>query len=742
MKRLHLRAALPGYGMDVLLLCALLWGGLGCFATAFGLSCDLVRFGLGTAVLCLLLPLVYRLPAPWSPLLPLALLCPLALLAWRLWDALLPAWAAVQCAVVNAYAEVYPQINHIYAVMELSEQGWVDALTLGALFFALLWGLLLGWAVCSARSFWLSLLLSAPLLIPGLPIARMPHMLPFLALVWGWSVLLFLRLTPRKGKGRVRLAARAMPAAALLLALYAGLLPWRDYQFPTWARNARQELLSTATSLSLRLGLDELGGGQLVSAGSSAQVDLNRDAITYDGHTVLRVKSEWSGHLYLRGHSAAIYEDNQWEPLPEDTYYGMISKGVLLPWDSGLSALNLPAHTSDSTYYAITVENRSAPGGCVYFPYQILTSPSELRGAAYVEDSYLGREQFVNRHTVYFRPDALNLEEMEGLSGTAAGAEAFYADFVYEHYLQLPDGMAQALRSHTSTIERRLDYSTVRDASLVRVMQAETVAEYLAGIATYDASAPAVPDGRDYVLYFLNESQSGYCMHFASAGVLLLRAMGIPARYVSGYIADVTAGKEVNVPDRNAHSWVEIYLDGYGWYPVEMTPGYTPQSAAGDDPTEPTPTPTPTASAAPSAAPTASAAPSAAPTSTPKPGTVDPTGSDPTLPLVLLAALVLCVLFLLRPRLTARWRQRRLRTLPPDRAAVYAYRYSRRLARWGAPVPEVVLEQARRAAFGRTGPGEDEREVLLAALEGQREALRKSLPGWKRLLARYIPALF
>lgn len=739
-------SALPGYGADALVLFALLWGALGSFVSAFELSCDPARFALGLAALCLVLPAIYRLPFPWAPLLPLALLFPLSLLAWRIWDVLLPAWAAVQCAVVNAYAEVYTQIPALYALMELSPQGWVDAITLGVLFFALLWGLLVGWAACSARSFWLTFLFTAPFLLPGLPVDRAPEILPFLALLWGWSVLLLLRLTPRKGRGRARLAGRVMPAAAVLLALCAVLLPWRDYSFPQWARTARENLISSATSLSLRLGLDTLAeqvlGRGPVAAGSSAQVDLSRDALAYDGHTVLRVESEWSGHLYLRGHSAAVYGDNQWEPLPESAYEGLIEGGTLLSGDSGLSALNLPARASESTYYAVTVENRSAPGACVYFPYQILTTPSEVRGAVFVGDSYLGRERFVSRHTVYFRPDALDLEEVEGLSGTAAAAEAFYAYFVYDHYLQLPDGMAQDLRRHTSAIERRMDYSTVRDSSHVRLMQAETVAAYLEEIAAYDAAAPAVPEGEDYVLYFLNESRSGYCMHFASAGTLLLRALGIPARYVSGYIADVTAGQEVDVPDRNAHSWVEIYLDGYGWYPVEMTPGYAPQSAAGDDPTEPTPTPEPTASAAPSAAPTASAAPSAAPTSTPEPGTVEHSDApSAALPLAVLAALALCALFLLRPRLADRWWKWRLHTLPPDRAAVYAYRYSRRLARWGAPVPDVVLEQARRAVFGREGPGEEEREALLAALAGQVRDLRRSLPWWKRLALRYILAL-
>ena len=75
-------------------------------------------------------------------------------------------------------------------------------------------------------------------------------------------------------------------------------------------------------------------------------------------------------------------------------------------------------------------------------------------------------------------------------------------------------------------------------------------------------------------------------MHFASAAVLLLRQLGIPARYVSGFTAELSADETVNVPDSAAHAWVEIYLDGFGWYPVEVTPvSYThlPSIAERDD---------------------------------------------------------------------------------------------------------------------------------------------------------------
>lgn len=96
---------------------------------------------------------------------------------------------------------------------------------------------------------------------------------------------------------------------------------------------------------------------------------------------------------------------------------------------------------------------------------------------------------------------------------------------------------------------------------------------------SYELELDRVPFGEDVVEYFLFQGEKGYCEHFASAGVLLLREMGVPARYVSGYVVwkdDFSAGKDgytASVPDSKAHAWAEVYLDGVGWIPVEMTPG-------------------------------------------------------------------------------------------------------------------------------------------------------------------------
>ena len=79
---------------------------------------------------------------------------------------------------------------------------------------------------------------------------------------------------------------------------------------------------------------------------------------------------------------------------------------------------------------------------------------------------------------------------------------------------------------------------------------------------------------------FLYETREGYCVQFATTATLLLRSMGIPARYVEGYIAssfsraedyEETGRYESIVTDRQAHAWVEVYYDGLGWIPYEAS---------------------------------------------------------------------------------------------------------------------------------------------------------------------------
>lgn len=110
------------------------------------------------------------------------------------------------------------------------------------------------------------------------------------------------------------------------------------------------------------------------------------------------------------------------------------------------------------------------------------------------------------------------------------------------------------------------------------------VKEYLSENTSYTLEPGAVPGGEDFVSHFLYENKQGFCTHYATTAALMLRSLGIPTRYVEGYMASSTnlkLGKyendylSVELTDENAHAWVEVYIHDYGWVPVEMTPGYS-----------------------------------------------------------------------------------------------------------------------------------------------------------------------
>lgn len=124
-----------------------------------------------------------------------------------------------------------------------------------------------------------------------------------------------------------------------------------------------------------------------------------------------------------------------------------------------------------------------------------------------------------------------------------------------------------------------------------RYKEANGVAQYLSENYKYSLKLDNV--NGDVMDYFLNSSHKGYCVHFATAGALILKEMGIPCRYASGYVVkqnefikDEQGNYVASVKDSAAHAWVEIYLDGIGWIPIEMTPGYASSEAGMEDDTE------------------------------------------------------------------------------------------------------------------------------------------------------------
>jgi len=170
-------------------------------------------------------------------------------------------------------------------------------------------------------------------------------------------------------------------------------------------------------------------------------------------------------------------------------------------------------------------------------------------------------------------------------------------------------------------------------------------------------------EGEDFVLSFLNGKLEGSCTHFAAAAAVLLRASGVPARLVAGYLVEAEAGREVTVTEKNAHAWAEFYEPGLdAWLILDATP---------------------------SAQPTPAEAPSAAPVAQTE-------ESAPVLPGLLPVLILAALLFGLRRLL--RWLRRRKAS--PNQKALVLWREIQALSRLlKQPLSRELLMLAQKACF-------------------------------------------
>ncbi|TCP24089.1 transglutaminase superfamily protein [Scopulibacillus darangshiensis] len=146
-------------------------------------------------------------------------------------------------------------------------------------------------------------------------------------------------------------------------------------------------------------------------------------------------------------------------------------------------------------------------------------------------------------------------------------------DSVKERYLQLPKSLPERVNRLALDITK---------GETNRYAKANSIADYFAtGDYEYNTKDVAVPKGgQDYVDQFLFESKRGYCDNFSSSMVVMLRTLGIPARWVKGFTQgeykDATEdGRfKFEIKNSDAHSWVEAYFPGSGWVPFEPTKGF------------------------------------------------------------------------------------------------------------------------------------------------------------------------
>ncbi|GGD71894.1 DUF4129 domain-containing transglutaminase family protein [Paenibacillus nasutitermitis] len=315
---------------------------------------------------------------------------------------------------------------------------------------------------------------------------------------------------------------------------------------------------------------DELGGG-----------------FTFDYSPVMTVTT--SKRSYWRGETKAYYNGSGWEEARSERQEDVmvsISRNEKLPTAGQPDSVQ---KTQVEQTFAMLREDKYP----VLFgagPISSVISVNEEEGALprlnWLPQSWelrLPQRNAGKYPQTYSIVSDVTLLDEEALREGKAAQQAKELDAMY---LQLPPELPERVRELAADITK--DAATPYD-------KAKVIEAYLQMNFKY-TNEPDITkkNSSDFVDSFLFEIREGYCDYFSSAMVVLARSAGVPARWVKGYAPGSIAmdpsmqgmqgvpGFEANpdgagtytIRNADAHSWVEVYFEGYGWLPFEPTAGF------------------------------------------------------------------------------------------------------------------------------------------------------------------------
>jgi transglutaminase-like putative cysteine protease len=263
----------------------------------------------------------------------------------------------------------------------------------------------------------------------------------------------------------------------------------------------------------------------------------------------------WSDYRW-RGPTFALYTGRGWDnPPPRE----VLRLGPGETWLRSLPADRRP----------LRQEFRFLAGK----PYWLYAAGEPVAADIRSRASLLGREHLVGmtanvrRYTVVSQAPIFQAENLR------VAPSEYPPDIL--PYLELPETVPQRVRD----LAARITADATRPYD-----QALAIEAYLRSAFPYTLDVPLPPPDADVADWFLFELQRGYCDYYATAMVVMMRSLGVPARLAVGYAPgeyDARRNRLI-VREKDAHSWPELYFPGYGWIPFEPTPArprFQPQTA-------------------------------------------------------------------------------------------------------------------------------------------------------------------
>ena len=279
--------------------------------------------------------------------------------------------------------------------------------------------------------------------------------------------------------------------------------------------------------------------------------------------------------LYLRGFTGATLEGDTWKTVDsailaqnQELLY-WLNENAFHPAAQYASA----AAGTDGKTDSVLIQNIGACSAYQYVPFS-LRDTGNLPAENLKEDSLSSDGERTYRYSVT-TGGGHGIEQTLSYLQTSDDArvlqsrkaESAYRSFVYRNYLQVPESVTQMLMKFWD--ETAAGYGSRENLTLP---QAQT--------CTLNFLNRCFPEeGTPEDMELPLATAKGTSFQYATVAVMTLRYYGIPARYAEGYViseemaAAAKASEPMNVDSSCARAWAEVYQDGIGWIPMELTPG-------------------------------------------------------------------------------------------------------------------------------------------------------------------------
>lgn len=474
----------------------------------------------------------------------------------------------------NEYYAVSRKLSDTAVTSTVSEQewAWVMLWVVAALSLQIISGML--------RKRTVMLLMPAAVLTAGMAVGVTPG--------WRGMACMFAAVILSLYLDRNR-EFRAAPAW-ILAGLMAVLLPLTNLvmEAPASRINSTHDSLQ-AFQHRMEQQIRDYGWQALLMFRKDGRVDNQKPEYAYKEVLTVTVSERPNQTMYLRGYYGAEYEKGSWNTAENAFNWACLIHGISSGKAAGLLAdLSSPADSSaPGVRMQYELQYTAISSRLAYLPYG--ADRETIQGRYQIRGDYVAEKPKSRKSLAFegYAPGKSVLNDGELWDSDAQTFYLWYNEYVMEQYLAVPANMRE-VTTLVNTIKASDDCRAILASSqedvegrnAVRIALGRLVADKLSGQARYNIDPGPLPKDTDPVEYFLGENRQGFCIHFASAGALLLRQLGVPARFVSGYVVEpdrfreAPEGYQASVRDDDAHAWVEIWLEDVGWTPVEMTPGY------------------------------------------------------------------------------------------------------------------------------------------------------------------------